>query len=111
MVKIEYVFTDCDPNIGYDYEGVMLRVTNKTATGVQLSWKKSLYYDGSCATCGSEHEGGYTLNLNPGESVEGDCDPQPEYDIKILSKYNDVNFSQGNQLTAFQLERLTILQE
>ncbi|XOV68838.1 MAG: hypothetical protein ACFHU9_06570 [Fluviicola sp.] len=110
QVKIEYVFTNCDPSSGFDFEGVMFRLTNKTSSKLVLSWHKILHYAGTCRTCDYPDEYRYEMSMSPNEVLEADCEPQSGYDIKIFSKFIDANYSQGDPLTAFQLDDLSVTQ-
>jgi len=110
LFQIEYVFANCDPNVGFDYEGVMLKITNKTSSKLQLSWHKILHYAGTCRTCDYPEEYSFSLSLAPNEVLEADCDPQTGYDLKFFSRFIDAQYSQGDQLTSFQLLNLTATQ-
>ena len=108
--SIEYRFVNCDPNMGFDYEGVILRVRNKTSQKLSFSWHKILHYAGACRTCNFPDEYHYDLSVEPNQTVEGDCDPQSGYDLKLFSKFNDATYSQGDQLTAFKLGDFSVTQ-
>ena len=108
--SIEYSISNCDPNAGFDFESVMLRVTNKTASKMTFSWHKILYYAGTCRTCDYPEEYHFDMSLEPNATAQGDCNPQSGYNLKLFSKFIDASYSQGDQLTAFQLDDLTVTQ-
>lgn len=107
---IEYKFTDCDPAKGFDFEGVLLKVTNLTTHKLSLSWHKILYYAGGCRTCDYPDEYNYEISLDANESIEGDCASESGYNLKLFSKFIDQQYSQGDKLTAFQLDKLIVTQ-
>lgn len=106
--SIEYSYYDCDPNMGFDYQGVLLRVTNKTSQKLALSWHKILYYAETCRTCNFPEEYHYDLSIEPNQTVEGDCNPQSGYNLKLFSKFIDASYTSGDHLTAFQLADFSI---
>lgn len=108
QVLIEYKTTDCDPAMGYDFEQVILRFANKTTTKIDLDWHIHLYYDKKCLTCNYPMEYARTIRLGANESIEGNCNRETIDELKLFSKFNDVNYSAGAKLTAFQLMTLTI---
>lgn len=108
QVLIEYKTTDCDPAMGYDFEQVILRFANKTTTKIDLDWHIHLYYDKKCLTCNYPMEYARSIRLGANESIEGNCNRETIDELKLFSKFNDVNYSAGAKLTAFQLMTLTI---
>ncbi len=106
---IEYRFDNCDPSQGFDFEGVIFKITNLTTQKIAFSWHKLLYYAGSCRTCDYPEEYSFTISVEANSSVEGDCDPNSGYNLKLFSKFIDQAYSQGDQLTTFQLGNLTTL--
>jgi hypothetical protein len=103
--RIEYVFVDCDPNSGLDYEAVFLRVTNLTGTPIVLSWHADLFYDEDCKTCGKD-EYDRSISLGANEMKEAGCEIESIQKLRIFSKFTDAVYSKGAQLTAFQLSNL-----
>ena len=89
---------------------MLFRSTNKTSQKLSLSWHKILYYAGTCRTCDFPIEYHYDLSVEPNQIVEGDCDPQSGYDLKLFSKFIDSSYSQGDQLTAFKLADFSVTQ-
>ena len=107
--KIEYKFVNCDPAMGYDNESVLLRVTNLTGNKIQLTWINNNFYDKVCNSCNYPNEYFNELSLAPNQQLEGACDIYADKKLKIFSKFNDVNYSKGKQLTSFKLADLTII--
>jgi hypothetical protein len=108
QVRIEYQSINCDPAMGYDYEQVNLRFTNKTSTKLDLDWHIHLYRDDVCRTCDYPVEYARTLRLAANESMEGNCNRETISELKLFSKFNDANYSKGAVLTAFKLAVFTI---
>jgi len=108
--KIEYKYTNCDPSRGFDFEGVIFKITNLSSNKIALSWHKLLYYAGSCRTCDYPEEYSFTISIEPNSSIEGNCNPDSGYNLKLFSKFIDQAYSQGDQLTSFKLGNLSIQQ-
>ncbi|MFT5861053.1 MAG: hypothetical protein ACI865_003172 [Flavobacteriaceae bacterium] len=109
--KIEYKMVNCDPNKGFDFEAVFFKVTNKTLNELAVAWHKNLYYGGICRTCDYPEEYSFELSLGPNQIVQGDCDPQTGYQLKLFSRFNDTDYSRGDALTAFKLDNFTATQD
>ena len=101
---------NCDPNKGFDFEAVFFKITNKTSDKLELSWHKYLYYAGVCRSCNYPEEYSFDMSLGANETVEGDCDPQTGYHLKLFSRFNDSDYSSGDALTAFKLNDLIVTQ-
>jgi hypothetical protein len=108
QVKIEYKFSECDPEMGYDFEQVILRFVNKSTKKMDIDWHIHLYYDKKCLTCNYPDEYARTIQLLPNETLEGNCDRETINELKLFSKFIDVNYSKGAILTSFQLASLNI---
>ena len=109
-LKVEYKMVNCDPNKGFDFEAVFFKITNKTGSKLEVSWHKHLYYASVCRTCDFPDEYSFDVSLGPNEIVEGDCDPQTGYHLKLFSRFNDIDHSSGDVLTAFKLDNLGVTQ-
>jgi len=109
-IKIEYRLSDCDPEIGYDNQSILLRVENKTGQSVELKWHSNLYYDGECKTCDYEYEHISVFNLTANQIVEGDCSLYSDRYLKFFVRFNDADYQKGSVLTGFELGNLTIEQ-
>ncbi|MBL1279366.1 MAG: hypothetical protein COA33_003800 [Fluviicola sp.] len=108
-IKVEYKHIDCKPTSGYDFESVLLQITNKTNQTIELNWVIDLYYNGECKTCDYPIEYSRSVSLSPNSTITGDCDRQSDRALNLFSRFNDVNYSKGDQLTGFQLSALTII--
>ncbi len=105
---IEYRFVNCDPSRGMDFEGVIFRITNLSQNKIAFSWHKLLYYAGDCRTCNYPEEYSLSISVPANSSIEGDCEPDSGYDLKLFSKFIDQAYSKGDQLTSFQLGNLIV---
>lgn len=106
--SIDYQLANCDPEMGYDKEMVLLRLTNKTEDLISVSWVTQLYTSkDECRNCEARDEYHFTVNLNPGESVEGNCSIYTDNKLKIFSRFNDENYTKGDRLYSFKLENLS----
>lgn len=108
--KIEYQFVNCDPNSGFDFEAVILKVTNKTSQKLYFNCQKTMYYAGTCRTCDFPEEYELQLSVGPNEIIEGDCNNASGNNLKLFSRFTDQNYSAGDPLTAFQLDELIVTQ-
>jgi len=105
--KIEYKLITCDYTSGYDQEMVLLKVTNLSTENIKFFWHAELHYAAVCKTCNDQDEYTFGTEVPSGQSVEGVCDRSVGFDLKFFSGFNDVNYKQGEHLTAFKLGTLT----
>ena len=108
QIRIEFISSNCDPSMGYDFEQVNFKFINKTSTKLDLNWHIHLYYDKKCLTYNYPDEYARTIQLLPNETLEGNCDRETINELKLFSKFTDVNYSKGAILTSFQLASLNI---
>ena len=108
QIRIEFISSNCEPSMGYDFEQVNFKFINKTSTKLDLNWHIHLYYDKTCLTCNHPMEYSRTIRLIGNETLEGDCRRETPDELKLFSKFNDANYSKGAILTSFQLAFLTI---
>jgi hypothetical protein len=108
QIRIEFISSNCEPSMGYDFEQVNFKFINKTSTKLDLNWHIHLYYDKKCLTCNYPDEYARTIQLLPNETLEGNCDRETINELKLFSKFIDVNYSKGAILTSFQLASLNI---
>lgn len=109
QLTIEYKFVECDPEIGFNEEKVILRMTNHTADELKLDWHVLLEYNQVCKTCEFPDEYGYHVFLKPNQSKEGDCSIHSEaYEFKIFSKFMDSRAKETDVLTSFTLSDFVI---
>ncbi len=84
-----------------------LRMKNKTASDVQVSFLMAIYYDNQCRTC-ANNEYEFTVNIPAGQTITGDCafDTAEKGMLSIFQK----NISQPNysDYTRYELQNLVI---
>lgn len=83
------VTTDCiRPQDGIYAEYVMLRAVNKTSSPVEVIFFTDTYFDGGCTNCDhSIYDRKRTITLQPGESLEGNCEPGLNLGLEVFSKW------------------------
>lgn len=109
QLTIEYKFIACDPEIGFDKEQVILKMTNHTNDELKLDWHLLLDYNNECKTCDFPEEYTYHTFLKPNQSKEGDCSIHSEaYEFKMFSKFLDDRAKQKDKLTSFTLSEFTV---
>lgn len=109
QLTIEYKFVECDPEIGFDKEQVLLKMTNHTADELKLDWHVLLEYNQECRTCDYPEEYGYHVFLKPNQTKEGDCSIHSEaFEFKMFSKFLDDRAREKDVLTSFTLSNFVI---
>ena len=109
-LSVEYAVQECDPRHGYDAEYVLLRFTNKTKKQIDLSWYMDKYYNEVCNSCKYPDEYYFELSLGANEVLEGTCDIECDFRLKIFSKFIDPQYTgRKARLTSFQLNQLQLL--
>ena len=108
QVSIDFKFEDCDASMGYDKEVIHLKITNKTSEKITMTWHMWLYFNGVCKTCDYPQEYTYTLNLEPNQTLEGDCSLNSDNRLSIFSKFNDSRYTGGSYLTDFDMHNMKI---
>ena len=104
--KIEYKRTDCDQNFsGFDQQYFFVKISNKTQSEININWDMELFYNDVCRTCGVD-EYQWHYKLNPLESVEGECTIGAENELRLFSKFIDVNYTNTSELTGFKFSNL-----
>jgi hypothetical protein len=69
-VKIEQKVTSCtNPNTQDSFEYTFLKLTNKTAQPIQVTFRIESYFNGNCTTC-SNDEYVFTFNVPANSSIE-----------------------------------------
>jgi hypothetical protein len=107
-IVISYKLASCDPEMGYDQESVLLKVQNSGVNTVVLDWHSLLSFDGVCKTCDFEEEYSTRLKLEPNTAIEGNCSIYGPREVKFFVRFNDVNYTKGEVLTSFKLDKLQI---
>jgi hypothetical protein len=109
QITIEYKFVLCDPEIGFDQEQVILKMTNHTSDVLKIDWHILLEYNQVCKTCDYPDEYGYHVFLKPNQTKEGDCSIHSEaFEFKMFSKFMDDRAKQKDILTSFTLSDFTL---
>jgi hypothetical protein len=92
---------------GIDMQYTLLKIVNKTAQPVTVSYRLACYYDNQCRTC-SNSEYDYSVTIPAGQTIEANCNFQRPEDGKmsVFQKYlNQVNYS---DYTRYELQNLVI---
>jgi len=110
-IRIEYMYSDCYFNMGYDQQWVLLKITNTSGDLLMVEWKNNLWYNNECRTCevnGQEYQ--RTVSLDPGKALEGACSVYSNGDLTIFVKFIDKQYQSSNRevLTRFELGNLSI---
>lgn len=109
QLTIQYKFVECDPEMGFDKEQVLLKMTNHTADELKLDWHLLLSYNQDCKTCDFPEEYTYHVFLKPNESKAGDCSIYSEaFEFKMFSRFLDDRAKQKDVLTSFTLSDFVI---
>jgi hypothetical protein len=108
QIKIEYKPTNCDPEMGYDNESIILKFTNLTSEKITITWNSINYYDKKCNSCNFPNEYFNELSIAGNSTVTGDCSIYADKRLKIFSKFTDNNAKNGVKLTSFSLGKLQI---
>lgn len=112
-IEISYQHRNCDPEMGFDQERVILKVVNKTNVTKLLDWDIHLWYDEVCRTCKLESsEYHKTISLAPLENKEGDCSVYSNSDFRLFVQFTDENYKGRKQvLTHFELANFTVIDQ
>ncbi len=106
--KIEILqnVADChDDENGIHKQFVFFTLKNKTNEAIRVSYKKQLWYNGTCTTCNSDSkEQQFSIVLNPNETIQGTCDKNN----KALSVFSKMLNMKKSELTRFELTDIKI---
>ena len=102
--KIDYKLSKCDPEIGFDQELILLKISNLSSEKATISWHSILYYNGICKTCDYPDEYTFSVVMNPDEVVEGICGIYENSSLQIFSKFLDDRYTGGSRLSDFRLK-------
>lgn len=108
-VEISYKLADCNFVMeGFHNEYMLVKYKNKTNQTLRLEWKFDYYYNGKCANCNyTNGEDVYTIDLKPGETLEGKCEWPTKRTTMIFSKF--LNRNSNAELTNFEFSNLKIV--
>lgn len=103
-IKIESKLLSCDkPAIDIHNSYVVLKITNKTAQAITVSFQKELWYNEICKSCNDLKEFQSVVTLNPTEIQEGSCDSKTK-ELKFFHSSTDSK----TKLTKFELKKIEI---
>jgi len=108
-VEISYKLADCNFVMeGFHNEYMLVKYKNKTNQNLRLEWKFDYYYNGNCANCNNTNgEDIYTIELKPGETIEGKCEWPTKRNTMVFSKF--LNRNSNAVLTNFEFTNLKIV--
>lgn len=110
-IRIEYKYTDCDLERGYDQQWILLKITNSSGNTKLVEWKSNLWYNNECKTCDvKSQEYNRTVSIDPGKTLEGTCSIYGNGSLTIFVKFIDKQYQNPNRqvLTKFELDNLSI---
>ncbi|PCJ82407.1 MAG: hypothetical protein COA57_13330 [Flavobacteriales bacterium] len=108
-VEIYYKYAQCDLEMGYDQEWVLLRFVNTAASTKTVKYHKIMEINGVCKTCNDPNgEYSMTVVLRANETIEGSCTVYDNAAHHIFSKMTTPNTGIEDKLTAFDLRNLTV---
>lgn len=93
------------PQNGTENVSVFLSIKNKTDKKIAVTFQQELFYDGKCATCGSE-EYRYTIELEPNSTKQATCGTTSEYPLTVF--HHMPNGMTKSQLTDLQFSGVKI---
>jgi hypothetical protein len=106
-VTISYKIADCDLEMGYDEQRILIKVANTSAKKALVIWQYEQFYDEVCLTCNDPH-GEYRKEfcLESGNQIEGKCSVYDSSGLTIFSEW----VSQPNEstLTKWDLGNLIV---
>jgi hypothetical protein len=102
--KIEYTIHQCGSDVITEF--YFLKLTNKTAQSIDISFKIEYYYNGSCSTCGT-NEYQFTFTVPANGFLMPDCNlTSSEGRLAIIKRY--VNRNYGHPLDRFELSNIIV---
>lgn len=108
-LTIDYQVVECDPEIGFDSEYVLFRLTNLTEDELRIDWHSIKEFNSVCITCDRKDEYTASIFVRPNQVKEGDCSIySKENQLKFFSKFTDENAKLKDELTSFKLQDLVI---
>ena len=97
-----------DNQNGIHEKYIVFQFVNTAEQTMNVSWQKELWYNEKCTTCDkiSTTENSFSLNLVPGESIEGSCDNLSSSGLKIFSHF--LNTVKGSKLSKYEFKKMKI---
>ena len=107
LVDISSNIEDCvNPEKGTAKQYLNLRVSNKTTERLLVTFKKDLWYDGSCISCDSNSDEFVTrIELESSQSISGNCESDKQ--LRVFVKM--LQLSGVRQLSHIEISNLSIL--
>ncbi len=106
-ITISYKYADCDLEMGFDEQRVLIKIENSTDQKAHVIWDAHQYYNEECRTCEDPY-GEYRreFSIEPGLTIEGKCSVYSDNRLVVFSKW----VSQPNKttLTKFELSNLIV---
>lgn len=107
-VDIFFKYADCNLEMGYDQEWVLLKFINKTEQQKIIEYDKIIEIDSVCITCEYSAEYHMTINIKPNEIIEGSCSIYDNASSHFYSKMIEPGVNITSKLTRFELGNLKI---
>lgn len=107
-ILIEYRLSECDPEMGFDDEKIILRATNNTNESKFISWHAIKYFGDYCTSCDYEDEYTFSVKLKANESQEGGCSIYADHNLNLFVRFKDDRAKKYDPLTKFQLAKINI---
>ncbi len=110
-IRIEFRYIDCDFNMGYDQQWILLKISNTSANTKLVEWKSNLWYNNECKTCNVEGQEYHRIvSVDSGKTLEGACSLHSNGDLTLFVKFIDKQYQSSNPqvLTKFELGDLSI---
>ncbi len=106
-LTIDYRTENCgaEPNLISEFH--FIRLTNKTAEAITVSFKIEPYINGNCTTCHND-EYYFTFEIPANSSITSYCDQLQEKNgnLALVSKYLNRDF--GSDLDKFEITNISI---
>lgn len=92
---------------GLDMQYTLLKMVNKTAQPVTVSYRLACFYDNQCRTC-SNSEYDFSITIPAGQTLEADCNFQRPEDGKLSVFQKNLNQVNYSDYTRYELQNLII---
>ena len=98
-----------DTHNGIHEQYIAFQFVNSTIETIEVSWQQELWYNDICITCNkpATSENSYHLIINPGESIEGNCEMNSNPGLKIFTHF--IGTSKGSKLTKYEFKNMDVL--
>jgi hypothetical protein len=106
-ITINIIQEDCiNPNKGTEIQYYFIEIINNNSTPVNVSFKKEIWYDNVCQSCGSESDE-YKVNATvpPNSTIIGGCNSDNK-SLRIFSKM--LNLDKVRKLSKYELKNINV---